>query len=181
MWYETERLKLKYPAKELSEDLKKYLLENEKFLASWEPERDKNYYNQENLKRIINSQIIEIEEKKGLYLYIYLKDTNELIGTIGISGIIYGPFLSCFLGYKLSEKYINNGYMTEALKKTVEVCFNDLKLHRIEANVVPGNIRSKKVLEKLGFIKEGTSRKYLKINGIWEDHEHYVLLNDEIE
>ena len=181
MEIETERLVLRYPDIELSNEVRTYLLENKTFLSEWEPVRDEDYYSINNIENLISEQIHENEEKKGLHLYIFLKNEFELIGTIGISNIIYGPFLSCFLGYKLSERYINQGFMTEALKKVISICFEDLKLHRIEANVVPRNIRSKKVLEKLGFINEGMSKKYLKINGVWEDHEHYVLLNEKIE
>jgi [ribosomal protein S5]-alanine N-acetyltransferase len=89
-----------------------------------------------------------------------------------------GAFLSCFLGYKLDGQEINQGYMTEALKKGTEIMFQDFGLHRIEANIMPKNIRSLRVAEKAGFYNEGLSRKYLNINGKWEDHIHMVLLNE---
>jgi [ribosomal protein S5]-alanine N-acetyltransferase len=179
--YATARLMLRSPHIHFSQEVNRYLVENEAFLSAWEPKRDTDYYRQENIDQSINQQILEMEEKKGVYVYIFLKETNALIGKVGISNIIYGPFLSCFLGYKLSERYINNGYMTEALQHVTDLCFHDLNLHRIEANVVPRNFQSKRVLEKLGFTNEGLSKKYLKINGVWEDHEHYVLLNGEVE
>ena len=58
--------------------------------------------------------------------------------------------------------------------------FNEFELHRIEANIMPKNIRSFTVVEKLGFYNEGMALKYLNINGIWEDHIHMVLLNDKV-
>lgn len=60
------------------------------------------------------------------------------------------------------------------------IIFDDMKLHRIEANIMPKNKQSLKVVEKLGFYDEGLAYKYLKINGKWEDHIHMVLLNNKI-
>ena len=76
---------------------------------------------------------------------------------------------------------INSGMMTDALKRAIRFAFEDMKLHRIEANIMPHNTRSISVVEKLGFVNEGLSRKYLKIAGKWEDHLHYVLLNPNEE
>ena len=73
------------------------------------------------------------------------------------------------------------GYMTAAISMITEYAFGELTLHRIEANVMPGNLASLRVPEKNGFIWKGLSRKYLKINGMWEDHVHMVKLNDAIE
>jgi len=98
---------------------------------------------------------------------------------MGFSQIVRGIFLSTYLGYSLDGEYINKGYMTEALEAGISYVFSELRLHRIEANVMPRNGASLKVLEKLGFQKEGLARKYLKINGVWEDHVHMTLLNED--
>ncbi|EOD01178.1 Ribosomal-protein-S5p-alanine acetyltransferase [Caldisalinibacter kiritimatiensis] len=71
--------------------------------------------------------------------------------------------------------------MTEALKMGIDIAFNELKLHRIEANIMPKNEASLRIVKKLGFYEEGVAKKYLKINGKWEDHIHMVLLNEDIE
>ncbi len=68
--------------------------------------------------------------------------------------------------------------MSEAVARVADIAFNDLRLHRIEANIMPRNKRSIQVVEKNGFIYEGVSKRYLRINGNWEDHAHYVLLNE---
>ena len=68
----------------------------------------------------------------------------------------------------------------EAVQKGSDVIFNEMNLHRIEANIMPKNKRSIRVVEKLGFCNEGLSRNYLKICGKWEDHIHMVLLNDKV-
>lgn len=72
------------------------------------------------------------------------------------------------------------GYMAEAIRKGIDIMFNEFGLHRIEANIMPKNKRSLRVVEKLGFVNEGTASRYLMINGKWEDHIHMVLLNDKV-
>ena len=177
----TNRLEIKTIDVIDKDDYVKYIKKIKNFIEEWEPKRDKDYYEGNGIRKEIENKLNELESKKGYTYCIYLKGKNEIIGTITINNIVYGPFLSCFLGYKLSEKYLNNGYMTEALDHIIKIAFNDIGLHRIEANVMPRNIRSQKVLEKLGFTYEGLSRKYLKINNKWEDHEHYVILNEMVE
>jgi ribosomal-protein-alanine N-acetyltransferase len=71
--------------------------------------------------------------------------------------------------------------MAEALRRGIQIIFEDYGLHRIEASIMPRNQRSIKVTEKLGFVNEGLSRRYLKINGVWEDHIHMVLLNEDMD
>jgi ribosomal-protein-alanine N-acetyltransferase len=88
-----------------------------------------------------------------------------------------GNFKSCFLGYKLDKDEINKGYMTEAIRETVQIMFDEHGLHRVEVNIIPRNARSLKVMEKLKFEREGFSKKYLEINGVWEDHIHFATYN----
>jgi ribosomal-protein-alanine N-acetyltransferase len=179
--YDTDRLILRSLQATDMQQLNEYILRNKDFLSLWEPERDEHYYSEKGVKEIVEKQNDEITSLKGIYLYIFLKDGLKLIGSISVSHIVFGAFQSCFLAYKLDKHEINHGYMTEAMKKVIEICFHEYELHRIEANVMPKNTRSIRVLKKLGFVEEGRSQKYLKINGRWEDHIHYVLLNDGAE
>lgn len=94
---------------------------------------------------------------------------------------VCGCFLSCFLGYKLDRAYLNRGYITDAGNAIVDVAFSGLSLHRVEANVMPHNTPSLRVLQKCGFTEEGRAEKYLKINGVWEDHIHMVKRNGALE
>ncbi|OPJ57250.1 GNAT family N-acetyltransferase [Alkalithermobacter paradoxus] len=84
------------------------------------------------------------------------------------------------IGYSLDKDEINKGYITEAIKKGIDIMFNEFGIHRIEANIMPKNKRSLRVVEKLGFYNEGLAYKYLNMNGKWEDHIHMVLLNDNM-
>jgi [ribosomal protein S5]-alanine N-acetyltransferase len=71
--------------------------------------------------------------------------------------------------------------MTEAVRRTVEIGFSEVGLHRVEANVMPSNVRSLAVVERAGFEREGYSQRYLRINGHWEDHIRFARVNDGME
>jgi ribosomal-protein-alanine N-acetyltransferase len=174
--YETKHLLLKHSHISYTEMVVDYCLRNRAFLEEWEPIRKDEFYTSEyQLKQLCD----DLENKDLFRLWIFKKENEEkIIGCLSFTNIMRGAFLSCFFGYKLDEQEINHGYMTEAIKKGTEIMFQDLGLHRIEANIMPKNKRSLRAAEKAGFYNEGLSYKYLKINGKWEDHIHMVLLNE---
>ncbi len=179
--YETNRLKLKTLDDTQAALVCDYYTRNRRFLKEWEPVRGEEFYTVEFHQVILKNEIEKIKSSTALRLWLFSKNqADKVIGMISFSNIVRGAFLSCHLGYSLDEEYINQGYVTEAIKAGIEVIFKEYKLHRIEANIMPRNLRSRKVCEKLGFREEGTAKDYLKINGKWEDHIHMVLLNDEV-
>jgi len=181
MIYDTERLTLKVLDTSSAKMVLDYYLRNRSFLGAWEPVRNEKFYTKAYHEEQLDNDRSLIENKDLLRLWIFKKnDESRIIGTIGFSNIVRGAFLSCYLGYKLDQDEINQGYMTEAIQKGIDIVFNEYGLHRIEANVMPRNQRSLRVTEKLGFYNEGIAQKYLKINGIWEDHVHMVLLNNKV-
>ena len=107
--------------------------------------------------------------------FIRLNTTNELIGVINISEIVKGVFKSGYLGYYFFSGSDKQGFMREALELLVNHAFDSLQLHRLEANIQPGNISSLRLIHHCGFIKEGFSRKYLYIDNQWQDHVRYAL------
>ena len=179
--YETERLSLRTITIPDIKNLQAFLVRNRTFLGPWEPLRDDTYYSEEAILQRIEQEILLDSQEKQLSLYLTQKGEERIIGNVTLSNIVRGPFQSCFLGYKLDEEATGHGYMSEAVAKVVEIAFNDLRLHRIEANIMPRNKRSLQVVKKNGFFFEGVSKDYLKINGTWEDHAHYVLLNEGLE
>lgn len=178
---DTERLILKILDASMAESVLEYYLLNRTFLQPWEPMRNDGFYTYETQFMSLTLDSKAMERGEMLRYWIFLKDGTGPIGTIALTNIIRGVFKSCFLGYKLSEKYSGNGYMTEALEKIVEIAFYELKLHRIEANIMPHNLRSRKSIERLGFKEEGLSEKYLKINDKWEDHCRFALINQAFD
>ena len=132
---------------------------------------------------LLRYQSKEYHEKRMLKLWLFEKHDaalQKIVGDISFSNIVWGSFLSCHLGYKLDKDEVKKGYMREALRISIAYIFRQLKLHRIEANIMPINTASIQLIEHLGFKKEGLSTDYLKINGQWENHIRYALLNTEM-
>src|SRR5688572_3395313 len=104
---------------------------------------------------------------------------DAIVGSINLSQIFRGGFQNAYLGYQIGADFAGQGYMTEALALMLRHAFVDLKLHRLEANIQPGNLASIALVKRAGFVKEGYSRRYLKICGRWRDHERWAILAED--
>lgn len=109
---------------------------------------------------------------------IFLTD-GSFIGEISLGSVQRGPFQSANVGYWIDEHHAGQGYMPEAVAIVLRLAFDDLRLHRVEAAIVPRNIRSRRVAEKLGLREEGTSQRFLQIRGVWEHHVRYAITVEE--
>ena len=103
------------------------------------------------------------------------RETGAILGALHVSQIVGEPLLSAYLGYWCGAPHANRGVMTAALPLLLERVFLDLRLHRLEANVIPDNAPSLAVIRRAGFRREGFSPRYLKIAGRWRDHERWAL------
>ena len=158
--------------------LYKYEQHNIAFFEPWVPLRNKHYFSLEGQEQKLRSEIQEEKAERSFRFYIVSKeDEHTIIGDVGVSNIVRSAFQSGFLGYKICQNFQGLGLMTEALSAVLAYCFSVQKLHRIEANIIPGNTRSISLAQRLGFAKEGYSPKYLCINGVWQDHERWALIN----
>jgi [ribosomal protein S5]-alanine N-acetyltransferase len=179
--YETERLLLKTLDGSHAAMVLDYFERNRRFLEEWEPARPEGFYTREYQAGLLENDRATISNGTMTKLWIFKKEGDgRIIGSVSLANIVLGAFQSCHMGYRLDCAEINHGYMTEAAARGVAIAFGERKLHRIEANIMPRNARSLRVAEKLGFHHEGLARQYLKINGVWEDHVHMVLLNDKV-
>tara|TARA_R110002167_G_scaffold188684_1_gene390719 strand:- start:221 stop:721 length:501 start_codon:yes stop_codon:yes gene_type:complete len=116
-------------------------------------------------------------QQDGRY-FACASDTGKIVGAFHISGILRGYFQSAFLGYEVFHPYQGKGYMSKGLKLIITEAFDNLNLHRLEANIQPDNFASIKLVANNGFIKEGFSRNYLKVSGgEWKDHERWAIVN----
>lgn len=157
-----------------------YYLENQEFLEPFEPVRPRNFYTREFWSQHIEKSLIEYGYDRSLRLFFFKKtDPTKVIGTANFTSMNQGVSYSCNLGYSLAESEQGKGYMTEALEVSIRYLFDDLNMHRINANYMPHNRRSGNVLKRLGFTVEGYARDYLLINGKWEDHILTSLINPD--
>ncbi|MEH7072953.1 GNAT family N-acetyltransferase [Neobacillus drentensis] len=151
-------------------------LDNRHFFEKFSMERDEEFYTVEAQR-----ERIKIYEEDSIndqsYMFGIFKCEGQLIGTINLFHVLRGSLQSAFIGYFLDKKHNGKGYTTEAVKLLVDYAFKKLRLHRIEAGVMPHNIGSIRVLEKSGFHKEGLAVKNVKINGKWEDHQVLARIN----
>jgi ribosomal-protein-alanine N-acetyltransferase len=102
-------------------------------------------------------------------------EDGAIAGAININEIVRGSFQSAFLGYFAFAPFVGAGYMREGLELTLRRAFNDLGLHRLEANIQPENERSIALVEGLGFRREGFSPRYVRVGGRWRDHERWAI------
>jgi [ribosomal protein S5]-alanine N-acetyltransferase len=112
-------------------------------------------------------------------LLICTRGEEAVAGVANLSQIFYRAFQSAYLGFYAYAGFTGRGLMSEGLRLVLDHAFRTLGLHRVEANIQPGNDASLRLVQRLGFVKEGFSRRYLKIGGEWRDHERWALLAEE--
>ena len=102
-----------------------------------------------------------------------------LVGVINVSEIVRGALASGYLGYYAFSPHAGRGLMREGLALVLDEAFRRLGLHRLEANIQPGNRASRRLVRGLGFRREGFSPRYLRIAGRWRDHERWAILRED--
>jgi [ribosomal protein S5]-alanine N-acetyltransferase len=107
------------------------------------------------------------------------KDDLAILGFFNLSQIVRRSLQSAYLGYAVGKPFAGRGYMREGIQLLLRRAFTELRLHRIEANIQPGNHASIALAEGAGFHREGFSPRYLKISGRWRDHERWAILADD--
>ena len=110
---------------------------------------------------------------------VFRRDDDALVGVFNLSEIVRGAFQSGYLGYYAFAPHTGAGYMSGGLALVLDQTFGTLRLHRVEVNVQPNNTRSIALVERVGFRREGYSRRYVKIAGRWRDHMRFALLAEE--
>jgi len=112
-------------------------------------------------------------------LFVCRDDDGAIVGYFNISNIIRGSLQGAFVGYGAVAAYAGRGYMTEGMRHVLRYAFVELGLHRLEANIQPGNTASLALARRSGFEREGFSARYLKIAGRWRDHERWAIRVDQ--
>lgn len=178
--YTTSRLELKILGEEDAALTAKFFSKNQKHFQAWEMEYPPDYYTEEYQRRTLAAEFIQYLHSHAVRYYFFLSGKDLPIGTAAFSHIERSPLACCRLGYRLDKDFVGCGYMTEALRFLIPKIFFFYQLHRMEANVLPENTRSLRLLERLGFTPEGTVRGFAPIGGKYRDHLRYSLLEGEV-
>jgi ribosomal-protein-alanine N-acetyltransferase len=149
-----------------------YLVRNRAAHAPWNPPMHESTFTAEGQRaRLTQAERAEAEGTQvGWFIGLHA-EAERVIGHVRFSQISRGPFCSAMLGYAIDSAHQGQGLMREALEAALADVFGPrLRLHRVQANARPENIRSLALLERLGFEREGLAREYLFIDGAWRDH-----------
>jgi ribosomal-protein-alanine N-acetyltransferase len=152
--------------------------ESRAFLRPWEPTWSADDLTRAAFKRRVRRVQRDAAEQSGFAFLIFRRDDEALLGGVTLSNVRRGVAQSASLGYWMSVRHAGRGYMRRAVDLVLDFAFGELRLHRVEAACIPGNERSLGLLEKAGFVREGYARRYLLIDGRWQDH---VLLSRTAE
>lgn len=150
--------------------LLRYRVQNREHLAPWEPLRDTSYYTLDHCAQTLADSRDAIRLDRSYPFAVLNLAGDEIMGCFTLANIVRGAFQAAHLGYGLSSAWQGRGVMHEALSAALSWAFHDLDLHRVMANYMPRNERSGRLLERLGFEREGYAKRYLQIAGVWEDH-----------
>ena len=175
----TERVRLRPPMASDWASWADVRRQSKTFLQPWEPTWPPDSLSRGSFRRRIEQTEREAREGSARSFLLLLRDADTVIGGLTISHIRRGVSQTASLGYWLGEAHTGQGYMTEALRTAIPFAFTELKLHRIEAACLPKNEASQRLLERLGFQEEGRARGYLKIDGRWQDHVLFGLLEED--
>lgn len=155
---------------------------NQAAFAPFEAVREDAYFTPAGQAEQLAADLAQAEQDMRYRFYaVQPRHPGKVIGMFCLDCVIRGAFQSCFISYKTDSTLWGQGYGTEGIQALSDWGFANLRLHRIEANIMPRNLSSRRAAAKAGFSEEGLSKHYLKINGVWEDHIHMVRLNEEEE
>ncbi|GII79048.1 acetyltransferase [Sphaerisporangium rufum] len=110
-------------------------------------------------------------------LLVCLADTGAIAGTVFLNSIIRGRYQNASLAYAAFSPTAGQGYLSEGVGLVLGYAFGRLRLHRLDAQIQPGNQASLALVRRLGFRYEGHSPDLLFIDGAWQDHESWAITN----
>jgi ribosomal-protein-alanine N-acetyltransferase len=153
--------------------------ESRAFLSPWEPVWARDELSKSAFRRRLKRYQKESRLDTAYAFFVFRDEDDALLGGCTLSNVRRGVIQCCALGYWIGERFARQGYMHSAVRALIPFIFATLGMHRIEAACLPSNEPSKNLLQKAGFRQEGVARRYLQINGEWQDHVLFALLEDE--
>ncbi|TVY06735.1 GNAT family N-acetyltransferase [Paenibacillus cremeus] len=179
MTLQTERIYIRSLTQSDADAMQALRERNRAFLEPFEPIQSDESFTLGAVRQTIEQYITDQANDLSYSFGIFLRDTDALIGRIRLSNVFRGPWQNANLGYFLAEEANGKGYTTEAVGLVLRFAFEEAHLHRVQAGIMPRNLGSIRVAEKNGMRPEGLAKRYLKINGVWEDHVIYAMTTEE--
>jgi [ribosomal protein S5]-alanine N-acetyltransferase len=127
----------------------------------------------------VDEWLSRMKSERTAAFVVCRRDDGAIVGVFNLSEIVRGIFRSCYSSYYAHAAFAGNGYMSEGLELLLRYVFRSMRLHRVEANIQPGNMASIALVRRAGFRLEGHSPRYLKIGGRWRDHERWAITRDD--
>ena len=150
------------------------------FLVPWEPTWPSDDLTRGAFRRRLKRYAEDQRSDAAYAFLIFRASDNAMVGGITLANLRRGVAQAGSIGYWIGRRFARQGLMTAAVRTLIPMCFDTLRLHRVEAACIPDNAASVRLLEKCGFQREGYAREYLCINGVWQDHLLYALLRSDV-
>jgi [ribosomal protein S5]-alanine N-acetyltransferase len=154
---------------------------NREHTGPWDPVRDESFYTEAGQRLELDLDQRSWSAGTAYAFAILDSERDRLIGRVALSNVVRGPWQNATLGYWVDKDALGRGHATRAVRLALSFGFEHAGLHRIQPAIIPRNTRSVRVAEKVGFRLEGRALRYLKINGVWEDHDVYALTVEDWE
>lgn len=149
------------------------------FLIPWEPVWPSDDLTRAAFRRRLRRQAEEMARDETYPFFLFRLSDDRLVGGLTLGQVRRGVAQTATLGYWMGEPFAGQGMMSRGVRAACRHAFGQLRLHRVEAACIPHNDASRRLLESCGFQREGFARSYLRINGIWQDHLLFALLEND--
>ena len=153
---------------------------NREHTKPWDPTRDESFYT-------VAGQRLELELDQRAwaagsafaFAVLAADRRDRIIGRVALANVVRGPWQNATLGYWIDKDSVGQGHASRAVRLALAYAFDHVGLHRVQPAIIPRNTASTRVAQKVGFRHEGRALRYLKINGVWEDHDIYALTSED--
>jgi ribosomal-protein-alanine N-acetyltransferase len=146
------------------------------FLTPWEPIWPQDDLTRAAFRRRLRRYAEDARQDLAYAFFVFRQSDDALVGGLTLANVRRGVAQAGSLGYWMGAPFARQGYMSRAVRALIPFAFGPLRLHRLEAACIPTNAASTRLLENCGFTREGLARRYLCINGLWQDHLLFGLL-----
>jgi ribosomal-protein-alanine N-acetyltransferase len=178
----TERLALRPPRTSDVPEMRRALRQNAAHLQPWSvaPVPGEDATSLTSVSRAVLRHRKEWKHGQAYVLVVTRRDDDRtILGRVALGGVLRGAFQNAYLGYWIDAAHQSEGLMTEAVHAATSFALDSVRLHRVQAAVMPRNAASQRVLDKVGYRREGLAARYLCIAGAWEDHLIFAVTAED--